>query len=201
MSSYRPFIDDPDDIVRLEGGRFVVLRATGAVADSHRQVCEVLREQLALESVSCLTDAHVTLTGFPKGTGLDAARDLVAGWARSVAPLCLEVEKAGYFPAPFQIVMLQIRKTAALFDAMVSLRTRASEHGLGDGLMIAAADWIFHMSVAYCASLNGPAWTAVTKALDGLPVPASHCVVGQVEIVAIDNGREYSGGVFDLSGG
>ena len=26
MSSYRPFIEDPDDIVRFEGGRFVVLR-------------------------------------------------------------------------------------------------------------------------------------------------------------------------------
>jgi hypothetical protein len=44
VSSYRPFIEDPDDIARFEGGRFVVLRATDAVADAHRDVCELLRE-------------------------------------------------------------------------------------------------------------------------------------------------------------
>jgi 2'-5' RNA ligase len=198
MNPYRPFIDDPDDIARFEGGRFVVLRATGAVADAHRHVCEVLGEQLEREGVSCLTDAHVTLTGFSKGTGLDAVRDLVAEWAHSVAPLTLEVEKAGYFPAPFQIVMLQIQKTKALCDAMVSLRARANERGLGDAGMIPVADWIFHMSVAYCASLSSPEWTAVMKVVDGLSVPAAQCVVGDVEIVAIDNGQEYSAGVFDL---
>lgn len=198
MSSYRPFIEDPDDIARFEGGRFVVLRATGEVADAHRQVCEVLQEPLAREEVLVLTDAHVTLAGFPKGAELDAVRDLVAEWARSVSPLTLEVEKAGYFPAPFQIVLLQIRKTTALQDAMISLRTRASERWPGDGGLIAAADWIFHMSVAYCATLTGPAWAAVTKVVDGLTVPAAQCVVGQVEIVAIDNGQEYSAGVIDL---
>jgi 2'-5' RNA ligase len=198
VSAYRPFIEDPDDIVRFEGGRFVVLRATGAAADAHRHVCELLREQLAREEVLCLTDAHVTLAGFPKGAELESIRHLVAEWARSVAPLTLEVEKAGYFPAPFQIVILQIRKTKELCDALVSLRARATKRGLGDPGLIRAADWIFHMSVAYCVSLSGPAWTAVTKVVDGLSVPAAQCVVGHVEIVAIDNGREYSAGVFDL---
>jgi len=195
---YRPFIEDPDDIARFEGGRFVVLRATGAVADVHQQVCDVLGDQLERQDVFCLTDAHVTLTGFPKGTDLDAVRNLVAEWAGSVAPLELEVEKAGYFPAPFQIVMLQIRKTSALGDAMVSLRTRASERGLGDAGMIQAADWIFHVSVAYCSSLGSDAWAAVTHVVDGLSVPAARCIVGQVEIVAIDKGQEYLAGVFDL---
>jgi 2'-5' RNA ligase len=198
MSPYRPFIEDPDDIVRFEGGRFVVLRATGEAADAHRHVCEVLREQLAREDVLVLTDAHVTLAGFTKGAELESIRHLVTEWARSVAPLTLEVEKAGNFPAPFQIVMLQIRKTKALCDALVSLRARATERELCDPGLIPAADWIFHMSVAYCVSLSGPAWAAVTKVVDGLPVPAAQCVVGQVEIVAIDNGLEYSAGVVDL---
>ena len=198
MSSYRPFIEDPDDIVRFEGGRFVVLRATGAAADTHRHVCDVLREQLAREDVLVLTDAHVTLAGFTKGAELESIRHLVTEWARSVAPLTLEVEKAGYFPAPFQIVMLQIRKTKALCDALVSLRARATERGLCDPGLIQAADWIFHMSVAYCVTLSGPAWAAVTKVVDGLSVPAAQCVVGQVEIVAIDQAQEYSAGVIDL---
>jgi 2'-5' RNA ligase len=198
-SSYRPFIDDPDDIARFEGQRFVVLRATGAVADAHRHVRSLLKEQIADGDASYLAQAHVTLTGFPKGTHLDSVRDLVTDWARLVAPLQLEVEKAGYFPSPFQIVILQMRKTTALCDALVSLRARAKERALGDAGMVHAADWIFHMSVAYCSSLGSPAWTAVTEFVDRLSVPAAQCVVGEVEIVAVDNGQEYSGGVFDLS--
>jgi 2'-5' RNA ligase len=198
-SSYRPFIDDPDDIARFEGQRFVVLRATGAVADAHRHVRSLLKEQIADGDPSYLANAHVTLTGFPKGTELGSVRDLVAEWARMVAPLQLEVEKAGYFPAPFQIVILQIRKTSALCDALVSLRARARERALGDAGMVHTADWIFHMSVAYCSSLSGPAWTAVTEFVDQLSVPAAQCVVGEVEIVAVDDGQEHSGGVFELS--
>ena len=178
-----------------------MLRATGAVADAHRHVCDLLKEQLAHQDVLVLTDAHVTLAGFPKGADLESIRHLVAEWARSVASLKLEVEKAGCFPAPYQIVMLQIRKTEALRDALVSLRARAKERGLGDPGLVQAADWIFHMSVAYCSSLGSSSWTAVTKVVDGLPVPAAQCVVERVEIVAIDNGLEYSAGVFDLQGG
>ena len=39
----------------------------------------------------------MTLAGFPKGAELESIRPLVAEWARSVAPLELEVEKAGHF--------------------------------------------------------------------------------------------------------
>jgi hypothetical protein len=168
------------------------------VADAHRYVCARLKEQLARQDVLVLTDAHVTLAGFTKGADLEAVRGLVAGWATTVAPLRLEVESVGYFPAPFQIVHVQIRKTQALVDALVSLRTRGTEQGLGDPGLVRAADWIFHMSVAYCASLGGEAWAAVTKAIEGIAVPAAQCVVDRVELVAIDKGQEYLAGVFDL---
>lgn len=199
MSLYRPFIDDPNDIARFEGQRFVVLRAAGAVRDVHCHVRSLIKEQLADGDVSYPAQAHVTLTGFPKGTPLEPIRDLVAQWARSVAPLRLEVERAGYFPAPFQIVMLQIRKTTELFEALASLRARATERELGDVEMVPAADWIFHMSVAYCSSLSSQAWVAVTQFVDGLSVQAARSVVGEVEIVALDKSQEYSGGVFELS--
>lgn len=199
MNSYRPFIDDPEETARFEGQRFVVLRASGAVADAHHHIRSVLKQQLGHADVVYLAQAHVTLTGFPRGTELDAARDLVAEWAHSVAPLRLEVEKVGHFPAPFQIVMLQIRKTTALCNALVSLRAGAKERGLGDAGLIQVDDWIFHMSVAYCSSLTGPAWADVTKFVDGLSVPPARCVVAEVELVAIDNGQERLGGVFALS--
>src|SRR6266508_3283767 len=199
MSLYRPFIDDPNDLARFDGQRFVVLRATGGITDVHRHVRSLIKAQLAHGAVSYPAQAHVTLTGFPKGTQLELVRELVAQWAPSVLPLRLKVETAGYFPAPFQIVLLQIRKTPELFEALASLRTRAAQRGLGDAGMVPAADWIFHMSVAYCSSLSSQAWSAVTEFVDGLSVQAAHFVVGEAEIVAFDNSQEYSGGVFELS--
>ena len=120
--------------------------------------------------------AHVTLIGFPRDAQLESARDLVAQWAQSVAPLRLEVERAGYFPAPFQIVILQIRKTTELFKALASLRARATQRGLGDVGMVQAADWIFHMSVAYCSSLGGPAWAGVFDAQNLITIPHAKLV-------------------------
>jgi len=198
MASYHPFVDDPDDIARFEGHRFVVLRTTGAVAAEHRRVRSLLKTRLAGADVSYLAQAHVTLAGFPKGADLNGVRALVAEWAPSIAPLRLEIEKAGYFPAPYQIVMLQIRKTTALCDALVSLRARAAERGLSGTDMVDAADWVFHMSVAYCAALGPSEWTAVTQFVDALPVAAAECVLGEVEVVAIDGAREHSA-VFHLT--
>jgi 2'-5' RNA ligase len=196
---YRPFIDDPNDIARLEGQRYVVLRPTGVVPDVHGHVRSLMKKQLANCEVSYPAQAHVTLSGFPKGTHLESVRELVARWARSVAPLRLEVERASYFPTPFQIVIVQIRKTSELFEASASLRAWGKQRELGDSAAVPPADWIFHMSVAYCSSLSGSAWSAVTRFVETLAVPTAQCVVGVVEIVAFDNGQEYSGGLFELS--
>jgi len=195
---YRPFIDDPNDIARLEGQRYVVVRPTGVVPGFHDDVRSLIKKQLANHEVSYPAQAHVTLSGFPKGTHLESVRELVAEWARSVAPLRLEVERASYFPTPFQIVIVQVRKTTELFEASACLRAWGKQRELGDLAVVPPTDWIFHMSVAYCSSLSGPAWSAVTRFVETLAVPTAQCVVGDVEIVAFDNGQEYSGGVFEL---
>jgi hypothetical protein len=195
---YQPFIDDPRDIARLEGQRYVVLRPTGAVPHVHRQVRALARERLADADVSYPATAHVTLTGFPAGTELDAIRELVGEWARTVAPLRIEVERVHHFPPPFQIVMVQVRKTRELFDALASLRGRVKDRRLPDMSPIQPADWVFHMSVAYCASLSASAWAEASQVFDALRVPKAECVVDEVEIVAFDERREYQGGVFEL---
>ena len=196
---YRPFIDDPNDIARLEGQRYVVLRPTGVVPDVHGHVRSLIKKQLANCEVSYPAQAHVMLSGFPKGTHLESVRELVAQWARSIAPLRVEVERISYFPAPFQIVIVQVMKTTELFEASAALRARAKQRELGDVAVVSPTDWIFHMSVAYCSSLSGPAWSAVTRIVETLAVPTAQCVVGDVEIVAFDDRQEYSGGVFELS--
>jgi 2'-5' RNA ligase len=195
---YEPFIDDPRDIARLEGQRYVVLRPNGAVPHVHRQVRAQARERLAGADVSYPAAAHVTLTGCPAGTDLEAIRELVGEWARTVAPLRIEIERVHHFPPPFQIVIVQVRRTPELFDALASLRARVKDRRLPDMSSIRPADWIFHMSVAYCSSLNASAWAETAQFFDALNVPKAECVVDEVELVAFDERREYQGGVFEL---
>ena len=196
---YRPFVDDPNHLALLEGQRYVALRPAGPVSAVHEQVRASVKERLAGLPVSYPAQAHVTLTGFPKGTDLESVRALVGQWARTIPRLQLEVERVGVFPAPFQIVIVQVRKTAELFDALASLRESARQRKFGDVLTTPAADWIFHMSVAYCASLSASAWADVMRFVEKVGVPAAQCSVSDVEIVAFDNGREHCGGVFALS--
>lgn len=200
MTRYQPFIDDPKDLARLEGQRYIVLRPTGPVSDIHRQVQAVTRERLADGDVSYPACAHVTLTGFPVSTELAAIRQLVGEWACGIAPLRIEVERVHHFPSPFQILIVQVRKTPELFGALASLRDLTKRPESPDLFPIQPADWVFHMSVAYCASLSASAWAEVTRFFETQIVPTAHCILNQVEIVAFDGHQEYSGGVVELRG-
>jgi hypothetical protein len=112
--------------------------------------------------------------------------------------LLIEVERVSAFPPPFQIVIVQVRKTPELFAALAGLRQRAEQRGLVLSTVVPAEQWIFHMSAAYCSGLSAPAWHEVTRLLETVRVPSATCVVGEAEVVAFDDGREYSGGVFSL---
>ena len=124
--------------------------------------------------------------------------DLVEVWARSMPPLSIAVEGPMVFPPPFQIVAVHVRKTPELFAAMARLRRMADQRRLVLSTVVPADQWIFHMSVAYCAALSAPAWSELTQFVETLQVRSATCVVGAAEVVAVDEGREYSGGVFTL---
>jgi 2'-5' RNA ligase len=196
----RPFINDPDHLRLLDGQRYVVLRATGPIRAAYVQVQGLVRETLADLDVSYPAEPHLTLLGLAAGTGLEAVRGLVSDWARDVPPLELEIEKVSVFPSPFQIVIVQIRKNPTLFGAMSRLRERAHQQGLVDLADIAPNDWIFHLSVACCSSLNTASWGDASRAVNELVVPAAKAVASDAEIVAFDNGQESSVGVVPFTG-
>ena len=58
--------------------------------------------------------------------------------------------------------------------------------------------WIFHMSVAYCSELSLSDWHELASAVETLHVPPMQCTVEATEVVAFDDGREYSGGTYRL---
>jgi hypothetical protein len=58
--------------------------------------------------------------------------------------------------------------------------------------------WTFHMSVAYCSKLEATAWQEVMQLAETFQVPTVHEDVSVAEVVAFDEGREYSGGMYAL---
>jgi 2'-5' RNA ligase len=200
MAGYRRYIDDPRDIARLEGQRFVVLRACGAIAEIYAQLRAEFQQRFAAHDVSYPAAAHVTLTGFPRGAPLDRVRALVAEWAKTIVPLTLEVEQLAVFPPPYQIVYVRLEKTTSLFHALVSLETHAQEAGLGDVTAVPHDQWVFHMSLAYCGRLPPGIWADVERAVATMRVPAASCIVDEAEIVSFDEGRETLAGSYQLLG-
>ena len=198
MSRYQPFIEDPKHLRELDRQRFVVLRVPPPVSETYRHVQETVRQRLSAMPVSYPARAHVTLGGFAAGTALEAVQEVVKAWARSVPSLLIEVECLSIFPPPFQIAIVQVRKSRDLFAALASLWRQSETRRLALSTRVPADQWIFHMSLAYCSGLSASTWHELTQLIESVQVPSARCVVGEAEVVAVDDGREYSGGVFSL---
>jgi 2'-5' RNA ligase len=198
MIPYQPFIDDPVHLKALDRQRFVVLRAPRTVSVAYSQIQRTFRERLRGLPVSYPARAHVTLCGFAAGTSLHAVQKLVRSWALAVPLLRIEISRVSAFPSPFQIVIVEVRKAPALFAALAGLRARAEDERLTVSTVIPVERWTFHMSVAYCSKLEATAWQEVMQLAETFQVPTVHEDVGVAEVVAFDEGREYSGGMYAL---
>jgi len=201
MNSYKPFIDDPSTLAKLAGQRFVVLRPSGPLPSAFRRLQHTIKQQLQGMPAAFPAEPHVTLAGYAVGTELDELSDIVTAWARTIAPLQLAVVRISAFPAPFQILIVQLRKTPELLHALSHLRDSAALRGLEVITVMPAAQWIFHLTLANCADLSGELWEKARAFAEGLEVPAGIAsTVHEAEIVVFDEGIERSGGVVPFTG-
>jgi hypothetical protein len=129
---------------------------------------------------------------------LHAVQELVRSWALAVPPLRIEIARVSAFPSPFQIVIVEVRKAPTLFAALAGLRARAEDERLTVSTVMPVERWTFHMSVAYCSKLEATAWQEVMQLAETFQVPTVHEDVSVAEVVAFDEGREYSGGMYAL---
>jgi len=199
VKSYEPLIDDAVVAGELDGQRFVVLRVPAGIAGRFDTLKQTVRARLSGLPVSYPARAHVTLCRFAAGTALATVQDLVRTWAAGTPPLLIDAERPGTFPPPFQVVFVEVRKTPDLFTALASLRRAAEGRGIAVTSAVPPEEWIFHLSLAYCANLSAQAWERVTRVVGALPAADARGLVHEAEVVAFDNGREHSGGVFPLS--
>ena len=196
--AYEPFIDAPEHIRAVDRERFVVLRPSLPIREVHRHLQANLRERVPDLPVSYPAQAHVTLAGFGAGTPLHAVQDVVESWSRRTPALRITGEGLACFPTPSQIVIIRVLKTPDLLTALSRLREAAGQAQLKIDTTISLRNWVFHMSVAYCEKLSGPSWNDLMRFAEELKVPHASCLVDDVEVVAFDDDREYSGGVYRL---
>jgi len=70
------------------------------------------------------TVGHVTLRGSSEARRVGELRDEIRAWAAGISPIELQVDAVDAFPAPFQIVITRLARTASLVDAYSSLIDR-----------------------------------------------------------------------------
>ncbi len=198
MTLYRPFIDDPEHLGLVDGERYVVLRPPPEVRHIYFHLQRAIKQKLSHRHCSFPAEPHVTFAGFAADSGLELVREVVQEWSLHTAPLILRVERIGSFPRPDQIVVIEIRKTPELQDAMVRLRSLAVESNLALLGTIDPGAWVFHMSIAYCSQLGENDWTSLLSSLD-MHVTPIEWVANEAEIAAFDSGREHSGGIFTFA--
>jgi hypothetical protein len=196
MGSYQPFIDQPADLARLQGQRYVVLRPFGDIVAEFERVKRALAQRFQNVAISYVARPHLTLAGFEAGTALESVSRLAALWATTVRPLTIQAEAVGFFP--FRIAIVRVRKTPELSEALGLLRLHAMQEGPPCFSAVPVEEWVFHLSIGYCHALAQGDWQEVMEFLNTLTMPHVDCTVAEAEVVAFDSGTEYSGGVFSL---
>ncbi|GGD87137.1 2'-5' RNA ligase family protein [Microbacterium murale] len=186
----RPFMNDPRQLASLEGQQYLVLRPSGAVAADYRAVQDAVLPTLPAGTKHPHTE-HVTLRGFYEPDRLEDVRTVVRTWAAAQHPIEITTEAIDTFPAPWQIVIARLVRTASLVSAYATLTDtlaitdfrRLDERSLDD--------WTFHMSVVYGKALDADAWSALERSITREYAERPTEIVSEAEFVWYSGGVEH----------
>jgi len=184
-------MSSPEQLESLEGQQYLVLRATGSVGEEYDRAQAALLTGPAAELPHPHT-GHVTLRGFFEPERRRDLVEVIRSWAALQAPIDVEIEAVGTFPAPWQIVIHRLTRSASLVEAYSSL-TRALDatdfRRIGE---LSVDEWTFHMSLVYAKTLDSAAWDELELAARHTLGPRPQTVVDRVEFVWYEDGAEHS---------
>ncbi|WP_223626841.1 2'-5' RNA ligase family protein [Microbacterium sp. EST19A] len=184
-------MDDPAQLASLEGQQYLVLRPTIAVASLYREVQDAALARLGGDIPHPRTE-HVTLRAFSEPDRRTEVGALVRDWAARQHPIEVTAEAVDVFPAPWQILIVRIARSAALVSAYADLSAalestdfrRLDERGV--------EDWTFHLSVVYGRTLDPAAWQEFADAsrTELSLQPAE--TIAEAELVWYEDGEEHA---------
>ena len=186
------FITNPALLEALEGRQFLVLRPIDPITSYYRVVQQQLKSVMPT-NITHPNTAHVTLRGFSEPNNLSKLQRSTEKWAASLVPINVDVEDISYFDAPYKVVFLKIHSTDELKKAYSSL----SEVVVSDKLQTIDVErdeneWIFHMSIAYCADTSYEEWQQIKDTVKNFKIEKISCSVNSAELVEYKNGEHRS---------
>ncbi|MCI0158914.1 2'-5' RNA ligase family protein [Leifsonia shinshuensis] len=186
----RPFMTDRATLASLEGQQYVVLRPAAEVGAFYAEEQRILLDRLPT-GLPHPNTGHITLRGFAEPDRVDALRAAVRACAAAQDPIEAVVEAIDGFPAPFQVLIARLRRSPALTEAYASM-TRALEstdfERIGE---LPLDDWVFHLSLVYCAALSDDDWRAHLRASRRPVAPAPTELISSAEFVWYAGGVEH----------
>lgn len=183
-------MNTPAQLASLEGQQYLVLRPKGAVSTMYRQTQQQLLGRLP-QTVRHPHTEHVTLRGFYEADRREDLTALNREWAAQQHPIVVTIEAIGTFPAPWQIVIMRLARTASLVSAYTTLTDalKATDFRRLDELSI--DDWIFHLSVVYGKTLTPDAWAELERASRRDLTEQPTCLITEAELVWYSGGVEH----------
>lgn len=187
----RPFMDTPDQLERLEGQQYVVLRPTGAVAEIYRDVQDTALARLGAPIRHPHT-GHITLRGFYEPERRRELATLVRSWAAQQAPIEVSAEAVDEFPTPWQILIVRLARSASLVSAYSSLTTALDGTDVRRLGELPLEEWTFHLSVLYGKTLDPVEWTRFAEAESRTLEPTPVETITEAELVWYEDGIEHA---------
>jgi hypothetical protein len=183
------FITNPELLKALEGKQFIVLRPSNPVASCYHTVQQQLKSAMPT-SVTYPNTGHVTLRGFSESNILSKLQGSTEKWAVKLAPISIDVEDISYFDAPYKVVFLKVSSTDELKYAYSSLSEVVTNNNLQTiDVQRDENEWIFHMSLAYCADTNDEEWGKIKDTIKNFKIEKVNSTVDSAELVEYKNGE------------
>ncbi|MFJ2542996.1 2'-5' RNA ligase family protein [Microbacterium sp. NPDC087589] len=185
----RPFMTSPAQLESLEGQQYLVLRPTRAVSDVYRAE---QRSALGRMDAPHPHTEHVTLRAFHEPERREELLSLIREWAVAQRPIEVVAEAVDVFPAPWQVVILRLRRTPSLVSAYANLSEALESTDFQRLDERSTEDWTFHLSVIYAKTLAPAAWTELShksrRSLSSRPAET----ISEAELVWYEDGVEHS---------
>lgn len=184
-------MDTPEQLASLEGQQYLVLRPTAGVRETYRGVQDAALARLGIP-VRRPRTGHVTLRGFSELERREELAALIRAWAAQQRPIEIIADAVDEFPAPWQILIVRLARSASLVTAYSTLTAALDATDFRRLGELPLADWTFHLSVLYGNSLDAKEWSRFAQAESRAfgSVPAE--VISEAEFVWYQDGREHA---------
>ncbi|MGW8481928.1 2'-5' RNA ligase family protein [Microbacterium sp. NPDC055903] len=188
----RPIMDTPQQLASLEGQQYLVLRPTGAVAETFRTVQDAAIAAAGQQPITWPHTEHVTLRGFFEPHRREEVAAVIRAWAAERHPIEIVADAVDSFPSPWQIILVRLARTATLTRAYADLTRALGDTDLRRLDERPLEEWTFHLSAVYAKLLDAARWAELERASVRELAERPSETIAEAEFVWYEGGVEHA---------